>query len=113
MLHHVLDCLLHGPVQGVDPSVHHQSAGSEHLRPQVAKPHQRIIIEAKLVAQGFTVETPAFTEASVYWEPKTVLGRVYWGGDTFSSLIPGGSLSVLGGLYRSSEQWQILLLLVE
>ena len=77
VLHHVLDCLLHGPVQGVDPSVHHQSAGSEHLRPQVAKPHQRIIIEAKLVAQGFTVETPAFTEASVYWEPKTLLVRIY------------------------------------
>ena len=51
VVYHVLDGPLLGPVQGVDPSVHHQPAGSEHLRPQVTKPHQRIFVEAKLVAQ--------------------------------------------------------------
>ena len=74
VLHHELDCPLQGPAQGVDPSVHHQPAGSEHLRPKVAKPHQRILIEAELVAQRLTVQTPALTEASVYWEPKTGRG---------------------------------------
>ena len=110
MLHHELDCPLLGPAQGVDPGVDHQSAGSEQDCPQVTKPHQRILIETKLVAQRFTVETPALTEGSVYWEPKIVLGRIYW---EYLELIPGGSLSVLAGLYRSSEQWQILLLQVE
>ena len=45
VVHHVLDCPLHVPAQGVNASVHHQSAGSEHLSPQVTKPRQRISIE--------------------------------------------------------------------
>ena len=77
VVHHVLDGRLLGPVQGVNASVDHQPAGPEHDCCQMTKPHQRIIIEAELVAQGFTVETPAFTEASVYWEPKTLLVRIY------------------------------------
>ena len=51
MVHQELDCLLDGPAQGVDPGVHHQSAGSEHFPLQHTKPHQRILVEAKLVAQ--------------------------------------------------------------
>ena len=51
VVQHVLDRPLLVPAQGVDPGVHHQPAGSEHLRPQVTKPHQRIFVEAKLVAQ--------------------------------------------------------------
>ena len=48
---HVLDGPLHVPTQGVDARVHDQSAGSEHLGPQVTKPHQRITVETKLVPQ--------------------------------------------------------------
>ena len=49
--HQELNRLLDGPAHGVDPSVHHQSAGSEHFPLQHTKPHQRILVEAKLVAQ--------------------------------------------------------------
>ena len=51
VVHQELNRLLDGPAHGVDPSVHHQSAGSEHFSLQHAKPHQWILIEAKLVAQ--------------------------------------------------------------
>ena len=72
VVHHVLDRPLLGPAQGVNAGVDHQSAGSEQDCPQVTKPHQRILIETKLVAQRFTVETPALAVSKVDWKPRAV-----------------------------------------
>ena len=41
---HVLYSLLPGPVQGVQPSVHHQPAGPEYLLTQVPKPCRLFIV---------------------------------------------------------------------
>ena len=40
VVEHVLDGLLRGPVQGVEPSVHHQPAGPEYLLTEVTEPGQ-------------------------------------------------------------------------
>ena len=60
VLHHEGHCLVPGPVHGVQPRVHHQSAGPEQVKGEEAELCQLVLVkQPHFVSQKLGVETPA------------------------------------------------------